>query len=338
MATIARWESQATDEWQELIAHDPAATPAHHPALWQAVAAALPALRIQLLTVREDGRLLGGAPCALETRLGLTWIHAMPWGLSAAPLARADRAAEVDERVAESLATLQRERALVGGTWTCYRPAGAEVAALALERLAGETRVLETAVIDLDADTDATRARMDRKTRQDIVRSATRGVRCEVDAGALDQVYALHQRQARGWGRYRTLPLELSRRLLAAGVGHLLVAHDRDGVLCGIFALDAPHETLLWWSGSHPSSRASDATPRLMAWAAEWSRARGRRRLNLGASRGLVALESFKRSMGARPVRYPVRWLSAPAAAPLGRLVAAVQKRVRRGRHRGEPA
>ena len=338
MATLARWEDHATDEWQSLIARDPAATPAHQPIVWQALTAARPTFRIRLLAVREDGRLLGGAPCATETRLGLSWIHAMPFGLSGAPLSIAGRATEVDEAVGAAFAALQGARELVGGDWSCYRPEGTAIAAPALERLAGETRFMEAAVIDLDAGENEVRARMDRKTRQDVVRSAARGVRCEEDAGAIERVYALHVRQARGWGRYRAMPLELSRRLLAAGAGHLLIAHDREGVLCGIFALDAPHETLLWWSGSHPSARAIDATPRLMAWAAEWARERGRRRLNLGASRGLAALESFKRSMGARPVRYPVRWLAAPKAAPLGRLAAEVQRRVRRGRHRGEPA
>lgn len=337
MATLARWADSATAEWHALIEQDASATPAHHPSAWQALTAALPAYRIRLIEVRDEGRLVGGAPCAIETRLGLSWLHAMPFGLSAAPLALPGWESEVDEAVGTALATFQRERALVGGEWSCYRAARAAVAPSALERLEGETRFMESAVIDLGSDSGEVRARMDRKTRQDIVRSASRGVRCEVDALALERVYALHAQQARLWRGHRVLPLELSRRLLALGAAHVLVAHDRDGVQCGLFALDAPHETFLWWSGSHPSARASDATPRLMAWAAEWARSRGRRRLNLGASRGLAALESFKRSMGARSVRYPVRWLAAANAAPLGRLAAAVQKRVRRGRHRGSP-
>lgn len=335
MATLARWADSATEEWQALIEQDAAATPAHHPGVWQALAAALPACSIRLIEVREEGRLLGGAPCAVESRLGLTWLHAMPFGLSAAPLAIAGRETEVDEAVAMALAAFQRERTLVGGEWSCYRASRVAVSSAVLELLAGETRFMESSVIDLGQDAGEVHTRMDRKTRQDIVRSASRGVRCEEDALALERVYALHTRQARAWRGYRALPLELSRRLLASGAAHVLNAHDRDGVLCGLFALDAPHETFLWWSGSHPSARASDATPRLMAWAAEWARARGRRRLNLGASRGLPALESFKRSMGARSVRYPVRWLASGSAAPLGKLAAAVQRRVRRGRHRG---
>jgi GNAT superfamily N-acetyltransferase len=337
LATIASWADRATEEWHALIEQDHAATPAHHPRAWQALSAALPAYRIRVVEVREDGRLLGGAPCAIETRLGLTWLHAMPFLLPGAPLALAGRGAEVDDAVAGALAEVQQRRALVGGEWSGYRPEGAAMAASALDRLAGETRVMETAVIDLDTSEREMLGRMDRKTRQDIVRSATRGVRCDADPASLERIYALHARQARGWGRHRPLPLELSRRMLAAGAGQVLVAHDRDGVLCGIFALDGPHETFLWWSGSHPSARANDAYPRLMAWAAEWARSRGRRRLNLGASRGLPALESFKRSMGARSVRYPVRWLEPRSAAPLGRLAAELQRRMRRGRHRGTP-
>lgn len=335
MATLARWADRATDEWLALIETDVSATPSHHPDTWRALSAALPASRIRLIEVREDGRLVGGTPCAIETRLGLSWLHAMPFGLGAAPLAVAGRAAEVDEAVGRALAAFHRERSLVGGEWTCSRAEGEPVAAAALEALPGETRIMTTAVIDLEEGAAGMRARMDRKTRQDIVRSASRGVRCEEDAGALERVYALHTRQSRAWRGHRPLPLELSRRLLASGVAHVLVAHDRDGVLCGLFALDAPHETFLWWSGSHASARASDATPRLMAWAAEWAAARGRRRLNLGASRGLRALESFKRSMGAREVPYPVRWMSSEARAPLGRMAAALQRRVQRGRHRG---
>jgi hypothetical protein len=337
LATLAGWADRATSEWLALIDADPCATPSHHPDTWRAMGAALAAYRMRLVEVREAGRLVGGAPFAIETRLGLTWLHGMPFGLSAAPLALPGRGAEVDEAVGRALAAFHREHGLVGGEWACGRADGAPVAAAALELLPGETRFMESAVIDLGAGDEAVRSRMDRKTRQNIVRSASRGVRCEEDASALERVYALHARQARAWRGHRPLPLELSRRLLEAGVAHVLVAHDREGVLCGLFALDAPHETFLWWSGSHPSARASDATPRLMAWAAAWAAERGRRRLNLGASRGLPALESFKRSMGSRVVRYPVRWLSSGARAPLGRVAAALQRRVRQSRHRGKP-
>jgi hypothetical protein len=57
--------------------------------------------------------------------------------------------------------------------------------------------------------------------------------------------------------------------------------------------------------------------------------------VNLGASSGRASLAQFKRSLGAREVRYPVRWL-APAAGHVGaRAVTALQAWVRRGRHRG---
>lgn len=125
MTTLARWADSATDEWHALIEQDASATPSHHPGVWQALTAALPAYRIRLIEVREEGRLVGGAPCGVETRLGLSWLHAMPFGLSAAPLAIAGREAEVDAAVGTALAAFQRDRALVGGEWSCYRAARA---------------------------------------------------------------------------------------------------------------------------------------------------------------------------------------------------------------------
>ena len=158
MPALARWADHATEEWHALIESDRAATPAHHPGTWEAITAALPAYRIRLLEVREEGRLLGGAPCATETRLGMDWLHAMPFLLPAAPLALAGRGAEVDDAVAGALAALQFQRALVGGEWSCYRPEGAPVSPAALARVAGETRLMEASVIDLDTDDQETRS------------------------------------------------------------------------------------------------------------------------------------------------------------------------------------
>jgi hypothetical protein len=47
---------------------------------------------------------------------------------------------------------------------------------------------------------------------------------------------------------------------------------------------------------------------------------------------------AFKRGLGARDYRYPVRWLGSSHAGALGRGLAALQGRLRRDRPRGAPA
>ncbi len=338
MALHVRCPERAPEGWSAILESDPDATPAHRPELWSALGAALTGFEMRVIVVSEDERLLGGAPVALERRAGMTWIHALPFLLPGAPIAVEGRRDEVDAAVAGALADLARERRAAGGEWACYRAAGAPIAASALERVGGETRWIEARVIDLSGGEEAFLRRMDRKTRQELRRPDARGIECAEEAGALEETYALHVRQARGWGGYRPLPLDLSRRLIAAGVARLFVARDGGGLLCGTLVLDGPHETFLWWSGAHPMARVGEANAKLMSWIVEWALGRGRLRVNLGASRALGPVERFKQSLGAAAVRYPVRWIDARHAPPLGRVAAALQRRLRRGRERGEEA
>jgi len=333
----ARLLDRAPDGWSALLELDPDATPGHRPELWQAFAAGGSGFEPRVIVVEEEGALRGGMPLAIERRGGLAWIRALPSLLPAAPLSSGGPKGDVDLAVARALGDLQREIRACGGEWACYRPAGEPVAEAALSQVRGETRWMECARIDLSGGIDAALRAMDRKTRQEVARARHPAITFEEAPGALDEAYALHVHQSRAW-RHRPLPIELSRRLLDSGAAQLLCAHDARGVLCAALALDGPNETFLWWSGSHPGARASEVFPALMWWAAEWAAARGRARLNLGASRGLERLTRFKLSLGAKPFRYPIRWLDASAAPPLGKLAAAVQRRLRRGRARGDEA
>ncbi len=218
------------------------------------------------------------------------------------------------------------------------------MAAEALAALAGETRVLESGVIDLTAGLEAAWRRVDRKTRQDIQLARTT-LRFEADAADLDGAYVLHAAQSRRWRGHAPLPLELSRRLLeargadtAGPVARLFAARDAGGLVSAALALDHPRETLVWWSGTHPHGRARQAFAFLMWSIAAWAAAAGRARVNLGASPGLDPVADFKRSLGAAAVAYPVRWLDAQAASPAGRAIAALQRWRRRGRAIGRRA
>lgn len=328
----------APGEWNELVAADPAATPAHRPELWRALATVLPGLESRFIVVERGGTPIGGAPIMIQRRAGLHWLRALPFLLPAAPLARPGSASAVDEAVAHALLELQRDLHVVGGEWACYRPTGAAVAPGVLDLLPGETRWFESAVVELDGGLDAALARVDRKTRQGLLQSRASGLRFGENADALDPAIALHARQSRIWRGHRPVPAALSRRLIEAGVARLFTVADERGVLCATFALDGGSETLMWWSGAREEARSRGAFA-LLAWSvAEWAHARGRARLNLGASSGLDPVAAFKRSLGARLVRWPVRWLGPQYAPPAGRLLATLEARLRRSRARGAAA
>ena len=84
-----------------------------------------------------------------------------------------------------------------------------------------------------------------------------------------------------------------------------------------------------------PSAR-SDALVERGRPRGEWARRAGRARVNLGASGNLDSVLAFKDSLGARMERYPVRWLDAARASASGHALAALQRRARAGRSRGE--
>jgi hypothetical protein len=308
--------------------------------VWEAFAATLPGLVPRVAVVEDAGRLLGGAPVLLERRGGLYWLHAMPMLLPGAPVAMPGEHARVDAETAAAFAALERELGAVGGEWSLWRPAGPAVEATSIALVGGEVRTLEAAVVSLGAGLEAARGRIDRKHRQEMRRAREHGLVFAEDPDALEACYALYAAQGSRWRGHRALPLELSRRLLAAGgsrpAARLFTLRLAGDVISGALALDGPHETFVWWSGTHPAGRRLHAFPLLMWAIVEWASAAGRARVNLGASTGLEQVAAFKHSLGAESMRYPVLWLDARHAPAPARAVAWAQAQLRRGRPRGE--
>ena len=299
------------------------------------------------LVVECDGREIGGMPVVVQRRGGFHWLHALPATLPAAPLAAEGRREEVDRAAAEAIEDLAGELGIVGGTWTLYRAGAPAVSDDALHRVAGETRRFEAAHVPLAAGWETLLQRMDRKTRKEMRLAREHGLTVVEDDGALLEAYALYRAQARAWPRHGPVPLELLRRLLspdltpipdAERAARLFVVRSPRRLLAAALALDGARETMLWWSGSHPGARGAHAFPLLLGAVMEWAHARGRTRVNLGASAGLEPLYTFKESLGAVPFAYPVRWLDARRARGAGRAVGWLQQRMRRGYPRGEPA
>jgi hypothetical protein len=344
-AAIARVGDAPPPGWSDLLLEDRNATAAHRPELWTVLSQIHPGWSLRFLAVERDGALLGGAPLFLDRRLGHTWIHAMPYVLPGTPLARPGCHAEVDAASGVAMGALQREVRAVGGEWSLYRPAGPDPGDATFASTSGETRRLETSNIDLEEGLAAAWRRVDRDTRHELRRARARGLRVAEEPEALEPTYALHLAQARAWPRYRPLPLEVSRRLLGAPsagflppVARLVTVRDRRGLVAGMFFLDHVHEILGWWSGMRGGPRAQHAMPFLVWSVVEWAAEAGRRRLNLGGSIGRASLAAFKHALGARACSYPVRWLDAGHGPWTARLLAGLQRGVRRGRFQGEPA
>ena len=335
------------------MAADPCATAAHRWRLCRVLAQTLPALETRFVAVEREGRLVGGAAVVIERRAGFHWLHSLPFLLPGAPLAAEGARGAVDEAVARALGALQRELRAVGGEWSLYRFGEAAPAPEAVGALSGETRMAETAVVDLADGLEAAWRRMERKTRQAIHGARAAGLVFAEDAESLPEAYALYTRQARAWRGHRPRPVELSRRLLALPVGagsggaasgagaplaRLFTVRDARGLLSAVLALDHPRELMPWWSGTHPDARGREAAVLLLASVVEWAARAGRSRVNLGGSAGLVTLAAFKRALGATAVSHPVRWLDARHASPAGRMIAAVQAGLRGRRARGGAA
>lgn len=340
MSSGAAVATEVPADWGELLAADPSASPSHRPELWDAIAATLPSFEWRLLAQREHG-LAGGAPVVISRRGPFRWLHALPWLLPAPPLARPGAHAAVDAALATAFDELARTLGAVGGEWSFYRPAGPAPAAETLARVPGETRAFSAAVLPLADGVAALHAGIPRKQRQALDQARERPYTFAEEPGALDAAHALHLGQARAWPGHHPLPLELSRRLLRAGAGgapvaRLFTLRSPAGLVAATLALDGPHETFVWWSGMRPEGRRTHAFPLLLWRVAEWAAAEGRKRVNLGASGGLLPVSAFKSALGASTIDYPVRWLNAAYASAAGRLLARGQAWRRRGRAMGE--
>lgn len=342
MSLEVRILENAPAAWQALVRDDPDASPTHRPGAWDALAAAVASGATRFVAVERGGVLVGGMPLVIERRAGLHWIRALPHLLPGAPLAVDGAHAEVDRACGRALAELARTLNAVGGEWTVYRPGGAGDENLdeALELVPGETTKVETAVVDLSGGLEAAFGAAGRRMRQ-YVRNAPRTLGFAEEPEALEAVYALHLRQARGWAGYRPIPLEVSRRLLAgpergaAPLARLFTLRESGRLAAGTLFLDHPRELFAWWSGIHGLSRGRHLFPLLLWNAVRWAATAGRERVNLGGSAGRASLIAFKEALGAREVRVPVRWIVPARSGVRGRLVAALQTRLRARRPRG---
>ncbi|NOT35180.1 MAG: GNAT family N-acetyltransferase [Candidatus Eisenbacteria bacterium] len=336
----ARWFERAPSAWDALVEHDVAAGPAHRSGFVDALAATTPGATAGYLIVGPEHEPAGGMPVLIMRRAGFESIHALPHLLPGTPLARDGQHERVDHACAAALASLLATRRAIGGEWVVARGKGRSVAVL--ERVAGETRSMERAIVDLDHGIEVALRRVDRHARQEMAVARRRGVEVAEAPEALEHAHALYASQARAWHGHRPLPIELARRLLgndSAGVplARLYVARDARGILSAVQVLVGAHEWFAWWSGSRAEARRRSAFSVLMWHLAEEAARHGARRFNAGASAQSASVEAFKRSLGARTESVGVRWITPTHASSVGRALFAIQRWSRSARARGTP-
>jgi hypothetical protein len=138
------------------------------------------------------------------------------------------------------------------------------------------------------------------------------------DPSALEAAYALYRRQARAWPSHRPYPLPFLQKLVdhPTCFARLYAARRGNQLLSAILALSSGAETFLWWSGSSPESRPALAYPYLIVEIVRAAAENGARRVNIGSSGGIAALERFKDSLGAVAQTYWTYRLAPRAGGP----------------------
>src|SRR5262249_12569913 len=127
------------DGWTALLAADPSASPSHRPEVWAALAAVIPGFEWRLLALAAGGRAVAGGRRVLARGGRSRGLQALPWLLRARPIAEPGAHAAADLGLGAAFAGLARERRVVGGEWSLYRPEGPAPAAAALAGVPGET-------------------------------------------------------------------------------------------------------------------------------------------------------------------------------------------------------
>ena len=290
----------------------------------EALPLALPGARLVFLSARRGDRLLGAVPLVVTRRWGHRWAYSLPFGTYGGPLVDAaePEPARLRAEMARELGSWLAKGRVAGGEIVCAP--GAQSADPAWAALAGTVLSSTAHVVSLEGRSfDSYVAGLEKSTREELRRAPRRGVVVLEEPEALPAAHALYLAQARSWRGHRPYPLAF----LAALVEHpsrfarLFVARSENQLLCAILVLSSADDSFIWWSGSSPAARRTVAYPYLMVEIVRVMGEEGRKRVSLGSSGGIAALERYKESVGARPETVWTYRLQAHAGGPAWRWV-----------------
>jgi CelD/BcsL family acetyltransferase involved in cellulose biosynthesis len=289
--------------WAAFTRESPGATPFHHPAWAQVLSTVYGFPGFVIASTGDGGAVTAGAPF-LEPAHPLRpprWVS-LPFTDECPPLA----------------ASPDHKRALLSDVERAAEAAG--VRRIELRAPAGDERWngradAVTHVLELSADADEARRRF---SRSQVVRNIRRADRegVEVRAGTsdahLESFYTLHTRTRRRQG----VPVQpraffglLGRRILAAGLGEILLAYVGEVPVAGAVFLSWNGTTVYKYGASDPHAWGRRPNHALFWTAVQRACARGDRRFDFGRTDSANAgLRAFKAGWGAveRPLVYSV--------------------------------
>jgi GNAT acetyltransferase-like protein len=309
--------------WDEWATNARGASFAARAGFLAALPLALPGSRLLFLSARRGDRLVGAVPLVVTRRWGHRWAYSLPFGTYGGPLVDSGEPepARVRAELAHALGSWLAEGRVAGGEVVCGPGREADPAWATL----ADSIVSSTAhVVSLEGRSfDSYVAGLEKSTREELRRAPRRGVVVLEEPEALAAAHALYLAQARSWRGHRPYPLAF----LAALVEHpsrfarLFVARSENELLCAILVLSSGDDSFIWWSGSSPAARRTVAYPYLMVEIVRVMGEEGRKRVSLGSSGGIAALERYKESVGARPETVWTYRLQPHAIGPAWRMV-----------------
>jgi CelD/BcsL family acetyltransferase involved in cellulose biosynthesis len=279
--------------WLRLAERAPQASVFHHP-LWLGLLGRHYRYPLAVVAVLDAAReAVAGLPVALvASRLTGRRLVALPFSDTCPPLFAGDAPADAPARLAAAVDDLRRARDLP-----------IEVRAAFPELAAPITRFHQHRV-DLTPGLEEVERRYASQVRRNVRKARREGVdvRRRVDAGALEDFYALHLRTRRRLGvptQPKAFVLGLG-ALLDAGHGFVSIAALGGRPVAAAVFLHAGGTLTYKYGASDPEFQQARPNNLVFSDAIAWGCAQGLRELDLGRTDlGHEGLRSFKRSWGA---------------------------------------
>jgi CelD/BcsL family acetyltransferase involved in cellulose biosynthesis len=313
--------------WTRLIAEAGAASFFHEPAWMSCLLESYPYYKpLYVLALDDAGRVAGALPAIRSLRFGLVQLLSLPYGTYGTPLVTAQDRAErqaIRGALFNGWASEARKPNVVRAHLVLFGSARDDPAAAALRfalRRSERTHIVDTSrgFEDLWSKGFSPEARNHcRKAEKLGVRVAQ-----ESTAAGIAAIESLYRSQARSWKNHTPFPPGFFARLLALAPSRarLWVARVEREALAAKMALEQSGSVLSWLTCGTEDARRFNATHLLFKTVIEDAAGRGCTSFNMGGSRGLKGLETFKEAMGGKALDYPTFLYEPGWFSPLHRL------------------
>jgi CelD/BcsL family acetyltransferase involved in cellulose biosynthesis len=283
-------------EWQSLMTGDRRATFFHSLAWGQLLAATVPGFTMRYLVGRSDGRVVAGMPAMLRGRAGFAVLESMPYGTYGGPLVRPGAGPRAEPELFRRLARLFRSPR-VAAVHVNGVPVSDDSPPRPFRSVAEPAQVVR-----LGRSYDEIWATFKPSTRNKIRKAEKSGVsvrRASSDADFM-AYHAMLAECCRRWGTPTEFGLEFFVELakIDRNAVQMWIAEHEGDIVAADLNFVYGDTVMNWGNVSFEKARHLATTNLLHATAIRWAIENGFSVYNLGSSRGLPGVESFKSSLG----------------------------------------